>query len=57
MFIVATESRHTLKFSFFHALGILSHGERINHGLDVATKETLQVVRGIADTMVGHAKL
>ena len=46
-----------LQFCFFHALSILGNGEGIDHGLDVASEEALQVVGGIADTVIRHASL
>ena len=46
-----------LQFCFFHALGVLGYGEGIDHRLDVASEEALQVVGGIADTVVGHTAL
>ena len=46
-----------LQFCFFHAFCILGYGEGINHGLDVSTKEALQVVGRIADTVVSHTAL
>ena len=48
---------NVLKFILLHALGILCNGQRINHGLNVATKETLQVVCGIADAVIGNTTL
>ena len=30
-----------LKFSFFHALGILGHGQMVNHVLDISAEEAL----------------
>ena len=29
----------------------------INHGLNIATEETLQIVSGVADAMICHASL
>ena len=46
-----------LKFCFFHSFCILSHGQCINHGLNISAEETLQVVSGIADAMICHASL
>lgn len=46
-----------LKFCFFHALSILSHGQMVYHVLDVSAEEALQVVGGVADAMVGDAAL
>ena len=41
----------------FNLLCILGYGQRINHGLDVATEETLKIVGGIADAVIGYAPL
>ena len=46
-----------LKFRLLHAFCILGNGEGIDHRLDVASEEALQVVSRVADTMVGHAAL
>ena len=48
---------NALKLILLHALGVFGHGQRIYHSLNVATQESLQVVSGVADTVIGHAAL
>ena len=47
----------SLQFVFLEFFGILGHGEMVDHVLDVATEESLQVVDGVANTMVGDTAL
>ena len=46
-----------LQFCFFQFLCILSHGQGINHILDVTSQETIEVVGGVTDTVVGNTAL
>ncbi len=46
-----------LQFCFFQFLCVLGYGQGIYHVLDVACQESVQVVGGVTDTVVGDTAL
>ena len=59
VFLLGVDESHNalLQFGFFHSLGILGHGKCVDHVLNVAAEESLQVVGSVAYAVVGDAAL
>lgn len=46
-----------LKFVLFELLCIFGYGQVVDHVLDIAVEESLQIVDSVADAVVGDAAL
>ena len=46
-----------LKFRFFELFSILCYGQSVYHVLYVTIHEALQIVCGVANSVVGHSSL
>lgn len=46
-----------LQFCFFQLLCVLGYGQGINHVLNITCQETVEIVSGVTDTVVGNTAL
>lgn len=46
-----------LQFCFFQLLCVLGYSQGINHVLNITCQETVEIVSGVTDTMVGNTAL